>query len=147
MQTVEETEIAPRPRRRLAPRILVACVLASGAITLYCFPPAESGFYPRCVLHQLTGFSCPGCGATRALHHLLHGRLLAAVQSNLLLVAALPWIAVLALRWAARELRGVPRPGLDIGYRGIALALGAMILFGLFRNLPFDVCRWCLPPG
>lgn len=29
-----------------------------------------------CVLHQLTGLYCPGCGGTRAVEALLHGRFL-----------------------------------------------------------------------
>ena len=33
------------------------------------FPP------DGCVLHNLTGYYCPGCGGTRAIHALLHGHI------------------------------------------------------------------------
>lgn len=36
---------------------------------LWIFPP------DGCVLHNLTGYYCPGCGGTRAIHALLHGHI------------------------------------------------------------------------
>jgi hypothetical protein len=58
-----------------------------GAWVLYTFPPVTSGFYPQCVFHQLTGLDCPGCGTTRALHALLHGRVAEAFGFNPMLFA------------------------------------------------------------
>ena len=52
--------------------VLVAAALGSGAV-LFFFDPAKHGFYPVCVFHALTGWNCPGCGATRAAYQLLHG--------------------------------------------------------------------------
>lgn len=51
-----------------------AVVIAAGAWLLYNYAPTAYGFYPRCLFKMLTGLECPGCGSTRALHHLLHGR-------------------------------------------------------------------------
>ena len=31
---------------------------------------------PPCSFHRMTGFYCPGCGGTRAVYALLHGRIL-----------------------------------------------------------------------
>lgn len=55
---------------------------AAGAWVLYTFPPAAYAFYPRCPFRMLTGLECPGCGTTRALHHLLHGRIDEAFRLN-----------------------------------------------------------------
>lgn len=33
-------------------------------------------YYPPCAFHMLTGLYCPGCGGTRAVRALMHGRLL-----------------------------------------------------------------------
>jgi hypothetical protein len=68
--------------RRIATALSTASVLAAGAWVLYTFPPAATRWYPKCVFHQLTGFECPGCGITRALHHLLHGRFAEAFWLN-----------------------------------------------------------------
>lgn len=55
---------------------------AAGAWLLYNYAPTAYGFYPRCVFKMLTGLDCPGCGTTRALHHLLHGRVEEAFRLN-----------------------------------------------------------------
>lgn len=55
---------------------------AAGAWVLYTFAPAAYDFYPRCVFQSMTGLDCPGCGITRAMHHLLHGRLDEAFRLN-----------------------------------------------------------------
>ncbi len=47
-----------------------------------------SGFMPGCVFKALTGFPCPTCGSTRSLVHLSHGRFLAALAMNPLVVTA-----------------------------------------------------------
>ncbi|WP_405206072.1 DUF2752 domain-containing protein [Aquimarina sp. LLG6339-5] len=44
------------------------------------------GFFPSCPFHLLTGYHCPGCGSQRAIHDLLNGRILQALQHNLLFV-------------------------------------------------------------
>ncbi len=117
--------------------LVLICALTGGLALLYWFPPETSWFYPPCLIRTATGFYCPGCGTTRALHALLHGNLRQAVQHNLLLVALLPalaaFVGVQALSLAQsgqwRELR-------FIRYAPVLL-LGLMLLFGLLRNLPF----------
>ena len=50
---------------------------------MFFFDPALTPFYPQCAFHRLTGLNCPGCGATRGLYALLHGRWRQALQDNL----------------------------------------------------------------
>lgn len=59
-----------------------AIVILIGGWVLYTFPPVTSGFYPQCAFKQATGLDCPGCGTTRALHALLHGRVVEAFLFN-----------------------------------------------------------------
>ncbi|MBQ1546863.1 MAG: DUF2752 domain-containing protein [Lachnospiraceae bacterium] len=40
----------------------------------------KAGF--PCIFHYLTGYYCPGCGGTRALIALLHGRILTSLRYN-----------------------------------------------------------------
>lgn len=43
-----------------------------------------------CLFRTATGYSCPGCGAQRALHSLMHGHFLEAIRYNYFL----PCVAV-----------------------------------------------------
>lgn len=69
------------------------CMAALAAV-LYWFDPSETPFYPPCLIRLCTGLSCPGCGATRALHALLHLRLEEAWRLNPLWTAGAPVLAV-----------------------------------------------------
>ena len=92
---------------------------------------------PLCTFHVLTGLECPGCGATRATHELLHGRLLAALHYNALWVLSLPLAAYLAIS-ELRVLAGRrPLPG-DLPRRTWfwLSAVTVAILFFVLRNLP-----------
>ncbi len=102
---------------------------------LWWFDPAELGL-PLCSFHVLTGWDCPGCGATRATHELLHGRLAAAWRYNALWVLSWP----VALYAALSELRVLcgrrPLPG-DLARQSwfwVAVALTAVVFF-VVRNL------------
>ncbi len=82
--------------------------LAAGAVILYRFNPATVHFYPSCVFHALTGLQCPGCGTTRALHHLLHGDVAGAFRLNAMLFVAVPFgaLASVSRRVATHPLTG-----------------------------------------
>ena len=125
-----------------APCIWFGVVVAVAAV-LFFFNPAEHGFFPPCLFHRLTGWSCPGCGATRAAHELLHGNLAGAWRDNALLVCALPFCVGLALRVFVRRRRGESR--LPV-FRPLALwvSLVALAGFAVLRNLPAGA--WLSPP-
>lgn len=65
---------------------------AAGMTAVYRFDPVTAGFFPQCAFHSLTGLQCPGCGATRALHSLLHGHVWQAFLFNPLLFLAAPFL-------------------------------------------------------
>ena len=75
----------------------VAVALAAGFV-LHRFNPEHHFFYPRCPFYALTGLKCAGCGATRAVHLLLHGDFAGALAQNPLLFIALPFAAVWLLK-------------------------------------------------
>jgi hypothetical protein len=104
-------------------------------LVLYWFPPEDHGFYPRCGLYAWTGLHCPGCGSLRAVHHLTHGRVLAAAGSNALLVLGLVAAGGYAvLRWAG--FRGRLELG-GGGVRWLFVACVVAVIFGVLRNLPW----------
>lgn len=108
----------------------------AGLLVLHAFPPQDYGFYPRCGLFLLTGLHCPGCGSLRALSHLSHGRFLAAMDSNALLIIALP----VGLVWGAiccRRRPSSPIPKRWTTSRTVLVLLLPVVLFGVLRNLPW----------
>lgn len=70
----------------------------------YTFSPTDSQFFPRCPTKVLTGLDCPGCGAQRALHAVLHGNFAEAISYNFFLVVGIPYLlaAVIAAAGTGR---------------------------------------------
>jgi biotin transporter BioY len=58
-----------------------------------------------CVFTWLTGYSCYGCGMTRALMHLIHFDLESAWQYNRLSFIVLPLFLVLIIQGIRKEVR------------------------------------------
>lgn len=100
--------------------ILAAAAPAAvvGVWLLYRFDPNVAGNpFPPCVFRLITGFYCPGCGLTRAMHALVHLDLLRAwrmnpgVMAGLALVPGLlAWQAGWRARWFAPVVAVVSRP-------------------------------------
>jgi uncharacterized iron-regulated membrane protein len=119
----------------------VVAVLGSGAV-LFFFDPAKHGFYPICLFHSLTGWNCPGCGATRAAYQLLHGHLLRALHDNALFVLMLAALAIWSARRVVQKVRNQPM-ALNVP-PGVWWALLVVVLiFTGVRNLPAFV--WLSP--
>lgn len=47
-----------------------------GVIAVFAWKLSVFGHLPQCSFLQATGYYCPGCGGTRAVRELLHGRFL-----------------------------------------------------------------------
>lgn len=109
--------------------------MAAGVL-LYAFKPESAFPWLRCPFHALTGLHCPGCGTMRALHQLLHGRLLVAFGLNPLAVLALPFLGYAFLSRAALAARGRPLPEVFVPPVGIWALLGVILLFWVLRNVP-----------
>ena len=118
----------------LAAITLVLFFLA-GLVVLYHFNPLQASFYPPCPFHLLTGLHCPGCGSTRALHALLHGRIREAFGYNPLLFVTLSLVGYEALRilFARKGIRLFSPLGSPFFSR---LFLIVILLFTVLRNLP-----------
>jgi uncharacterized protein DUF2752 len=117
--------------------VAIWSLIIAGAAYLFFFEPGKSGFFPACPFRSLTGFTCPGCGTTRALHQILHGHFDAAFALNPLLLLALPFILFALLRYSVIVMRGgLPRPNaLPAPY--IYTIFFVILSFWIFRNTPF----------
>jgi len=104
---------------------LAGGLLTGGLVFLYFLNPSETKFFPPCPFRLATGWYCPGCGSLRAIHNLLHGRLMAALSLNLLMVVSIPVVAAMLLKPAWIYKRWVPWAALCI-----------LIAYGVLRNVP-----------
>jgi len=135
----------PAPASAGASAVLIGGALlgAAGGLVLFCFDPRQYHFYPLCIFHNATGLLCPGCGALRATHQLLHGHLATAFRFNPMLVVSLPLLGWLGARYGFQKLRRQPA---TIGLRPfwLWLLLAAVLVASVLRNLPgtaFDLVR------
>lgn len=110
-------------------------VATAGVAALFFLNPAVHGFFPQCLFHRLTGWNCPGCGATRAAHALLHARFAEACHDNALLLAAGLWLAVEVIIFRRRRL--------PLTRRGVWLFVILAAVFTVVRNLPSG--EWLSP--
>jgi hypothetical protein len=124
----------PRSPIWFAGIFLAVTALGVGA-TVFFFNPATHGFYPVCAFHKLTGWNCPGCGATRALYALLHGNFSAALRDNALLLFALAALAMHTSWFVVKRNRG-QAAGDFFPTKFLWPLLVIALVFTVLRNLP-----------
>ena len=115
---------------------------AVGVLIFFIFDPTKVAIFPPCVFHQVTGLDCPGCGAQRALHQLLHGNIIAAVRLNAMFVLSLPICVLYGPRFLSRALKGQPT---GLKSRWLWIFLVAWLVFGFLRLLPVPMFAWFAP--
>jgi uncharacterized protein DUF2752 len=120
----------------IAGPIAAGCCAIGAAVYVAALDPSSTGPYPDCVVRSVTGWWCPGCGLTRATHHLLRGDLTQALGYHALVV---PVVVLLALTWFAWLVTSLGRHPTWARRTAVpawlVLAIAAM-LFAIARNLP-----------
>ncbi len=120
-------------------------LLFLGLWLIYQFDPSRHRF-PVCAFYYCLGLHCPGCGATRALHHLSHGDLLTAARHNLLAIVVLPYLFAIGTRDTYSWL--LLRPPSNAGKSWLGYSLLVIITsFFVLRNIPLYPFNWLAPPG
>ncbi len=126
----------------IAGPIAVGCCAMGAVAYIAALDPSSGGASPLCPLRSLTGWWCPGCGLTRAAHHLLHGDIGRAHGYNALVV---PVVVLLTLAWIAWLLDARGRRPAWLQRVVIPAFIGFGIVAAVFavaRNLPsFDALR------
>lgn len=123
-----------KAERFLAALGVTASTAAVGAV--WYFDPSKVSFLPVCPLYSMTGFACPGCGATRGFHALLHGDVITALDYNAMIPLFAVFMGVLFLSMVLVVVRG--RGFSKTAYLPKALwgFLVVMLIFGVIRNFP-----------
>jgi hypothetical protein len=128
-------KISAPPSLTVFALVLLGGVFAGAGVVVYFFNPSTHGFYPICLFHKLTGWSCPGCGGTRAVYALLHGNVALALKDNALFVLLIPAVALRGVWLAAKKIRRQP-VGTFVPVGVLWAALAAAAVFTILRNLP-----------
>ncbi len=134
--------------RRMSPQrsglIKRIALVSAGAVlllilALYLWSTGEGeGAGIPCPVRLLTGFYCPGCGASRALRSVLHLELYQALRYNVMVTLALPFAAAYFAALAYSYIRyGEDRVSRRVPSGPLWWALAAVLLFGVLRNLPW----------
>ncbi len=115
--------------------------IMAGLLVLFLFDPVQSAFFPECMFLKTTGLLCPGCGATRLMHALMHGQFADAFSYNPFFMLTLLLISIIIADKIVRKgilMDKMLRPIPLIAY------LSLSTLFGILRNIPhqvFDILR------
>jgi hypothetical protein len=130
------TTVAPRRRTSAAGVLASGMALGGLGITVAVVDPTAAGWLPPCPFHTLTGWWCPGCGLTRATHHLLRGEVGAALSYHLFVPVVL---AAIVVGWWSTLQVSLGRPAIGWPRRvpralwiGVGVAIG---VFSVARNL------------
>lgn len=118
-------------------------IAAVSVLLLYFFVEPKNGNLPKCLFHEITGFYCPGCGVQRSFHSLLNGRLLDAMNYNLLFILFLPMI----IFFLSTYLLGKKINANSIIYKkkfSFTVVI-IFISFWILRNVPFTPFNWLAP--
>lgn len=118
--------------------ITAGVVILTALVVIYAlFDPGEIRLFPRCPFLMLTGLKCPGCGSQRAIHALLGGDIVTAWRNNAVMVASLPFIALLLVAQTMRVSH--PRFYHRVNSRAVILSTFAIVaLWWITRNI-FDL--------
>ena len=130
--------------RRLSRPGAVAATGAVAVAALVVHDPHVTGSWGVCPFLAVTGFYCPACGGLRAVNDLAHGRLAAAVDSNVLVVGMVAYGIVVWCAWTVAKIRKARfgyAPWLSSAVMGVLVVLA--VAFGVLRNLA--VGSWLAP--
>jgi hypothetical protein len=87
------------PALSFSPRI-VAAMLAIAALGLRIWTPTDDQATTVCLFRRCTGTSCPGCGLTRGMAHVVRGDFAAAWHNHpLAILIAIEAVVAAALFW------------------------------------------------
>ena len=122
-------------------------IVTAGAVAATCAyvalnDPDSKTLFPKCGFYALTGYYCPGCGMTRALHHLLRGDVLKAFQYNAILVVGIPVLIYLYVWWVMWAFTGKELPKLKLNRKVTIIILCLVGIFIVGRNLPGEVAAF-----
>jgi hypothetical protein len=118
-------------------RVVIGSVaVLTVGILLHFYAPAALHL-PGCPIHEWTGFYCPGCGTTRAIHHLLNLEFTTAFRCNPMFVVFVPFLIGWFGTRALKTLHLWRWPVFNVSIRAGYVLAALMSVWGIVRNLPY----------
>lgn len=114
--------------------IFLLLFLIIAAYYFFLNPHQQRSFFLSCPFYKITGYKCPGCGAQRAFHEMLHLHFLEAFRQNALFVVGISYFLLLFFISFYKE-KYEKLWTLLIGNKTLLVLVSLVILFGVFRNL------------
>ena len=123
-------------KKRIAIVAAAAFFAAAALIYLYFTGEGEGAGIP-CMFHQITGFYCSGCGASRALRSILHFDFYQALRYNAIFTLCLPLFAVYFGGLSISYIRfGKDRVSEKISMKIVWIFIALALIYGVLRNVP-----------
>lgn len=122
--------------------LITAAAIATGCAYVGLNNPETNHILPVCGFYLATGYYCPGCGMTRALHSVLHGNIIRAFQFNALLTLAIPVLMYLYVWWMTWAFTGKELPKIKVSKRVTWAIIGLAVIFVVGRNFPGPVAEF-----
>ncbi|SEV83847.1 Protein of unknown function [Kaistella antarctica] len=111
-------------------------MLLLAGLIYYFYHPEHYQLFPKCLFKNITGLSCPGCGAQRATHELLHLNFKSALAYNALWVVSIPYLMVGLLFHQTKLKEEFPKISKSMfGTKALVVGLIVVIAFFILRNL------------
>jgi hypothetical protein len=123
-------------KKRIAIVAAAALIAAAALVYLYFTGEGEGAGIP-CMFHQITGFYCSGCGASRALRSILNFDFYQALRYNAIFTICLPLFAVYFGVLSVSYIRfGKDRVSEKISMKIIYIFVAIALVYGILRNIP-----------
>ena len=123
-------------KKRIAIVAAAAFIAAAALVYLYFTGEGEGAGIP-CMFHQITGFYCSGCGASRALRSILHFDFYQALRYNAIFTLCLPLFAIYFGGLSISYIRfGKDRVSEKISMKIIYIFVATALVYGILRNIP-----------
>lgn len=92
-------------------------------------------FYLPCPFRSLTGYLCPGCGATRMFLNLFQLDFIGAFKSNGMLLISLPFILFILAEMTVSYVNDGKLTNSKTSGRIAVAIIACFVVFGILRNL------------
>ncbi len=123
-------------KKRIAIVAAAAFIAPAALVYLYFTGEGEGARIP-CMFHQITGFYCSGCGASRALRSILHFDFYQALRYNAIFTLCLPLFAVYFGGLSVSYIRfGKDRVSEKISMKFVWIFIELALIYGVLRNVP-----------